>query len=137
MTGRRITAILLVGSLIPWSGCRQEVEQRKYRAVTGVATGIDLETGEVSMDWKNAETGTVRRFTGRVTQTTEIMINGVTAPLQEVRVGDQAVVVVYRSPETSADWIVTSVSIERQEGFVLHQDRARNVIPSEGSDADQ
>lgn len=133
----RSVVTILCSCLIMCPGCRPEVEERTYRAVTGVATGIDLETGEVSMDWKNAETGTVKRLTGRVTQTTEIMINGVTAPLEEVRVGDRAVVVVYRFLETSADWIVTSVSIERQEGFVLHQDRARNVIPSERSDADR
>ena len=137
MTARHITTILLVGCLISWSGCRQEVEQRKYRAVTGVASAIDLETGEVSMDWKNTKTGEVKRLTGRVTQTTEIMINGVTAHLDAVRVGDRAVVVVYRSPEGGQGWIVTSVSIERQEGFILDRNRTRNAASPDDSSTDQ
>ena len=137
MTSRHITTILLVGCLIPWSGCRQEVKQRKYRAVTGVASAIDLETGEVSMDWENSKTGEVKRLTGRITQATEIMINGVTAHLDAVRVGDRAVVVVYRSPDGGQGWIVTSVSIERQGGFILDRSRARNAVSPDGSSTDQ
>lgn len=103
------------------AGCRREVKERKYSAVTGVASEIDLETGKVSMDWQSKKTGESRRFTGRATQTTEIFINGVSAKLADVQRGDRVCVIVYPSPEDPDDWIVTSVRIEREESFILNQ----------------
>lgn len=112
-------AILLIGLLLI-AGCRREVKERKYSAVTGVASEIDLETGKVSMDWQSKKTGESRRFTGRATQTTEIFINGVSAKLADVRRGDRVCVIVYPSPDDPDDWIVTSVRIEREESFILN-----------------
>lgn len=111
--------ILLLGLLLI-AGCRREVKERKYSAVTGVASEIDLETGKVSMDWQSKKTGESRRFTGRATQTTEIFINGVSAKLADVRRGDRVCVIVYPSPDDPDDWIVTSVRIEREESFILN-----------------
>lgn len=111
--------ILLLGLLLI-AGCRGEVKERKYSAVTGVASEIDLETGKVSMDWQSKKTGESRRFTGRATQTTEIFINGVSAKLADVRRGDRVCVIVYPSPDDPDDWIVTSVRIEREESFILN-----------------
>lgn len=110
----------LLAGLMLIAGCRQEVKERKYSAVTGVASDIDLETGKVSMDWQSKKTGESRKFTGRATQTTEIFINGVSAKLEDVRRGDRVCVIVYPSPDDPADWIVTSVRIEREESFILN-----------------
>ena len=91
----RTAAILsLSAALILAGGCRRPVQERKYDAVAGVATEIDLDTGYVSMDWRNEETGGVRRLTGQVTQETEIFINGIGAELAGVRLGDRGTVVV-------------------------------------------
>ena len=62
----------------------------------------------VSMDRLNKKTGKMERFTGRVIQTTEILINGVCARLEDVREGDPAVVIVYTAANDPDEWIVTT-----------------------------
>jgi len=104
--------------LILAGGCRRPVQERKYDAVAGVATEIDLDTGYVSMDWRNEETGGVRRLTGQVTQETEIFINGIGAELADARLGDRVTVVVYHLLDDPTHPIVTQVQIERPEQFV-------------------
>ncbi len=105
-------AVIFVG------GCRRPVQERKYDAVAGVASEIDLDTGYVSMDWRNEETGDVRRLTGQVTHETEIFINGIGSELADVRLGDRVTVVVYHQPDDPSRRIVTQVQIERPEQFV-------------------
>ena len=114
------TAAILILSVAPVlaGGCRRPTQERKYDAVAGVATEIDLDTGYVSMDWRNEETGDVRRLTGQVTQETEIFINGIGAELADVRLGDRVTVVVYHLLDDPTHRIVTQVQIERSEQFV-------------------
>ena len=119
MSMLRTAAILSLSAvLILAGGCRRPAQERKYDAVAGVATEIDLDTGYVSMDWRNEETGGVRRLTGRVTQETEILINGIGAKLADVRLGDRVTVVVYHLLDEPTRQIVTQVQIERPEQFV-------------------
>ncbi len=122
------TGVILAG------GCRGPAPQRKYDAVTGVASEIDLDTGNVSMDWRNEETGEVRRLTGQVTQETEIFINGIGAELADVRLGDRVTVVVYHQPDDPARRIVTQVQIERPEQFVRDRPESTNSTAVEESD---
>ena len=144
----RLITVLLAGGLLLGSGCRPQVQQRKYHAVAGTASSIDLESGMVSMDRLNKKSGKMERFTGRVIQTTEILINGVCARLEDVREGDPAVVIVYtaasaedygsgcsreRARQDSDEWIVTAVRIEREETFIL--DRQQPAAAAAGSDA--
>ena len=133
MTRVHLIIVLLAGGLLLGSGCRPQVQQRKYHAVAGTASSIDLESGMVSMDRLNQKTGKMERFTGRVIQTTEILINGVCARLEDVREGDPAVVIVYTSANDPDEWIVTAVRIEREETFIL--DRPQRAAAATGSDA--
>ncbi len=121
-------AVILVG------GCRRPVQERKYDAVAGVASEIDLDTGRVSMDWRNEETGDVRPLTGQVTQETEIFINGIGAQLADVRLGDRVTVVVYHLLDDPAHRIVTQVQIERPEQFVRDHPRPADSTAAEESD---
>ena len=121
-------AVILVG------GCRRPAQERKYDAVAGVASEIDLETGYVSMDWRNEETGDVRRLTGQVTQETEIFINGIGAQLADVRLGDRVTVVVYHQPDDPTRRIVTLVQIERPEQFVRDHPGSAGSTAAEESD---
>ena len=128
-----LITIFLTGGLLLGSGCQPQVQQRKYHAVAGTASSIDLESGMVSMDRLNKKTGKLERFTGRVIQTTEILINGVCARLEDVREGDDAVVIVYTTEGDPDEWIVTAVRIERQEPFIL--DRPQPVSEATSLDA--
>ncbi len=121
-------AVILTG------GCRRPVQERKYDAVAGVASGIDLDTGNVSMDWRNEETGDVLRLTGQVTQETEIFINGIGAQLADVRLGDRVTVVVYHQPDDPTRRIVTQVQIERPEQFVRDHPGPAKSTAAEESD---
>ena len=122
------TAVIFVG------GCAGTAPDREYNAVTGVASEIDLETGKVSMDWRNEETGEIRRLTGRVTQETEICINGIGAELADVRLGDRVTVVVYHQSDDPTRRIVTQVQIERPEPFV--RDRSGSVDSKAADESD-
>lgn len=128
-----LITVFLAGSLLLGSGCQPQVPQRKYHAVAGTASSIDLESGMVSMDRLNKKTGQLERFTGRVIQTTEILINGVCARLEDVREGDDAVVIVYTVANDPDEWIVTAVRIEREEPFIL--DRPPPAATAAGSDS--
>jgi hypothetical protein len=133
----RTTGILsLLAAVILVGGCRRAAQERKYDVVTGVASEIDLETGNVSMDWRNEETGDVRRLTGLVTQETEIFINGIGAELADARIGDEVTVVVYHYDDEPTRWIVTRVQIERQERFVREHPRETSLPAGEESDSD-
>ncbi len=113
-----VATLSLSAAVILAGGCRRPIQERKYDAVAGVASEIDLDTGNVSMDWRNEETGDVRRLTGQVTQETEIFINGIGAELADVRLGDRVTVVVYQQLDDPTRRIVTQVQIERPEQFV-------------------
>ena len=130
------TAAILILSVAPVlaGGCRRPTQERKYDAVAGVATEIDLDTGYVSMDWRNEETGDVRRLTGQVTQETEIFINGIGAELADVRLGDRVTVVVYHLLDDPTHRIVTQVQIERSEQFVREAPGSVDSAAAEESD---
>jgi len=122
----------LSAAVILAAGCRRPAQERKYDAVTGVATEINLDTGDVSMDWRNEETGGVRRLTGRVTQETEIFINGIGAELADVRLGDRVTVVVYHLLDEPSRSIVTQVQIERPEQFIRD-----HAVPADSTTAEE
>lgn len=124
----RIIAALLVSSLVLQTACRQSVKQRRYRAETGIASKIDLETGKVSMSWLNARTGKSELLSGRVTQATEIMINGISARLEDIRPGDPVTVIVYWDDEHQ-QWIVTSAAVQREKSYMLEKPLPTNGSP--------
>ena len=134
MNMHRTAAILsLSAAVIFVGGCAETAGEREYNAGTGVTSGIDLDTGRVSMDWRNEETGDVRPLTGKVTKETEIFINGIGAELADVRLGDRVIVVVYRRPDDPR-WIVTLAQIERPEPFVRDHSGSTDSTAAEESD---
>ncbi len=128
-------ALSLSAAVIVIGGCRgPAAPERKYDAVAGVASAIDLDTLKVSMDWRNEETGDVRPLTGQVTQETEIFINGIGAELADVRLGDRVTVVVYHQSDDPTRRIVTQVQIERSEQFVRDQSGSADSTATDESD---
>lgn len=113
---KKICLVLLM-VLLGWSGsCKEGVPERRYRAVSGTATAIDVNTGQVSMLWARSP-GHEEQVSGHVTRDTEILINGISAGLQDIREGDRGIATVYSDDQRN--WFVTRVEIERPEGFIL------------------
>ena len=103
-------------------GCRQYTPERKYQVESGVASGIDIQTGTVSMKWTHRRTGEPMLLTGRITQETEIFINGISASVEDVRPGDAVEVTAWEDTENV--WIVTRVNIDRPESFMVTRMRS-------------
>jgi len=101
-------------------GCKHQAKERKYRAVAVTATHIDAESGVVAVKWKDQRTDQAETRTGRVTIETEIFINGISASLEDIRIGDQAIVIAYPTVTSDVEqWIVTRVSVNREESYML------------------
>ncbi len=113
-------AILAVLTLGLWmtAGCRREAAERKYHAVSGIAESIDVNTGRVAMSWRKRPNDEPMEFFGHITQETEIFINGISAGVQEVKIGDPVEVTVYLDGDI---WIVTRVAVTRREDYMLNK----------------
>jgi hypothetical protein len=71
-------------------GCGQDSERPQYRETpVGRVTAIDKDTGIVSMTYVSDKHGKDVALSGRLAPGAEIVIDGVTARLEDVRVGDR------------------------------------------------
>jgi hypothetical protein len=111
-------AALLIG------GCKQDQPKRKYiEPIEGTALNINTETGEVSMEFVHPETNVTMRDQGYVNEKTQVQINGVTARIQDVRVGDTVRVTGYREgPREDRKIFVTSINVRRASNNWLDTD---------------
>ena len=115
---RAATLTLLIFGMTGSSGCRRQTAERKYHAVSGVAESIDVNTGRVAMRWRKRQDDEGMEFFGHITQETEIFINGISAGVEEVRIGDPVEVTVYLDGDT---WIVTRVAVTRRDDYMLRK----------------
>ena len=96
-------------------GCREKGPKRAYAVRDGRVRSVNPETGEVSMDYVEPKTNTPIILKGRVTQDTEILINGRSASLDDVRLGDWVKVTGYREgPKTDPQLVANRVEIQRK-----------------------
>lgn len=112
MLGTSALLAVLVGTM---SGCGGDSDRPKYREVTGKITAIDPETGVVSMDY-NDKHGDLETLSGRLAPNAEIMIDGVTALKEDLKVGD-SVTVTGRVEQYDDDrqLVATRVSVTRPD----------------------
>lgn len=124
--------------LLAASACREQIPERKYIAVKVRATNIDVDSGIVTVEWTDPRSGQTNQRSGKVTSATEIFINGISAGIENVRVGDQATVTVYPTVSDGEEqWIVTRVSVEREDSFMLTKPAPKSAEKSaEVSDDD-
>ncbi|MFQ6048951.1 MAG: hypothetical protein ACE5K7_06270 [Phycisphaerae bacterium] len=110
-------ALLFIAAATP--GCRQRQAQRKYRpAIQGTAKTINPQTGEVSMEWYSPKRQQWIEVHGTVTDETEVLINGRSAQLSDVRPGDRVKVIGYEEGKGTAKRLVAAkIMVTREEEF--------------------
>jgi hypothetical protein len=91
MTRRRISVIvcLALGTIWLLGGCGKDSDTPKYRHIEGKITAIDQETGEVTVLGYHPKTKSEIEITGTLANEAEILIDGKTAALEDLKVGDQ------------------------------------------------
>jgi hypothetical protein len=118
MQDRKTTIGLVLGMavlMLLGSGCKQDQPKRKYiEPVEGTAMDINLETGEVAMEFVHPDTGTAVQRKGFVNDKTQVQINGVTARIADLHKGDTVKVTGYQEgPRDSRKFYVTSIAVRR------------------------
>jgi hypothetical protein len=120
-------AVLLIG-------CKQDQPKRKYiEPIEGTAMEINLESGEVAMEFVHPETGLVQRRNGYVNEKTQVQINGVTARIEDLHKGDTVTVTGYQEgPRESRKFYVTSISTRRANNNWLDTEGGATSQPAGG-----
>lgn len=104
------TSIVLLGL----AGCREKGPKRTYAVREGRVRSVNPETGEVSMTYVDPKTNAKIIIQGRVTQNTEILVNGRSASLDDVRIDEWVKVTGYREgPKSDPRVVATRVEIQR------------------------
>jgi hypothetical protein len=119
MSSRGLMAVgLVLGAALavcPAGGCGQDSELPEYDQVSGRVSSIDKASGEVAMSYHSEKHQKEIELRGRLAPEAEIFINGVTARLDDVRIGDR--VKVLGRVEKRADernWVALKVEIDRR-----------------------
>lgn len=110
---------LVVLSVFAWgaiSGCGKSSEEPQYDRVRGKVSSIHTDTGVVEMLWFSKKRGKEISLKGKLAPGAEILINGRTATLDEILVGDD-VTVTGRSVKRDGDreLVATHVEVKRPE----------------------
>lgn len=89
---RPALSILIWALFLAAGGCRDRSETPKYRKLTGRVTLINLSTGEVEMSTYIPKLKKEIPLKGKLAPDAEILIDGSTARLEDVRIDDQVAV---------------------------------------------
>ncbi len=115
-TWRRAGVVALGLAVVALGGCQGEDEGRKQYVLEGTAESIDARTGEVSMRWFNSKRNKEVVINGRVSETTEVFINGKLARFEDVRPQEQVRVTGYKEGKgEAAIVVVTKVEVQRPD----------------------
>lgn len=120
MTTRSSTAVnfalwTLLGGVLA-IGCGQDSELPEYDQITGEVASIDKASGEVSMSYFSEKHRKNVEIRGRLAPEAEIFIDGVTARLDDVRIGDRVKVLGrVEKREGERNLVALKVEIDRRE----------------------
>ena len=114
LSQRRWRVVTMSIVLLGLAGCPEKEPKRTYAVREGRVRSVNPETGEVSMTYVDPKTNAKSVIQGRVTQNTEILVNGRSASLDDVRLGEWVKVTGYREgPKTDPRVVATRVEIQR------------------------
>lgn len=91
-SNHRVLCLSLLAAIACTGGCKDEDREPKYITKEGTVTKIDRATGEVGMRVWVEKLQKEIDVDGRLAPNAEILINGETARLEDVRVGDKVTV---------------------------------------------
>jgi hypothetical protein len=83
------TMIAMAAGFVLCGACGHKNAEPEHRIIEGVAESIDVGTNQVSMRWYNPKKQSEMLVSGTVTDTTEILINGRVARLEDIKVGEK------------------------------------------------
>jgi hypothetical protein len=96
-------------------GCGEDSELPEYDQISGRVSNIDKASGEVAMSYHSEKHQKDMELRGRLAPEAEIFINGVTARLDDVQVGDQVRVLGrVEKRESERNWVALKVEIDRR-----------------------
>lgn len=108
-----VAAIFLTA--VAFSGCGEEKPTRKYRTLEGIAESVDPAGRQVAMRWYHVKSQQWRVVKGQVTDETEVLINGRSSKLEDVRAGDPVKVIGYQEGKgLNVRLVVTKVLVTRE-----------------------
>lgn len=118
---RTMTTLLLAGlSLALLNGCNQDSPSTQYREITGTVESINESTGEVTVTYFNKKKNKKDQVTGTLAADAEIMIDGKTATLDDIRVDDQATITaLVKIDGGSFECVAKKVQIDRSSSMSL------------------
>ncbi len=97
-------------------GCGKDSNRQKYREITGRITSIDMDTGVVSVTFWNKKHRREMTLGGRLAPDAEILVDGVTAQLEDLRVDDRVTVTGREEKHNgSRQMVATRVDVARLE----------------------
>ncbi len=120
MTIRRLPAVLARAALLALlavglSGCGKREEEPKYRTLPGTVTQIDLKTGEVKGHFYVEKEHKEMDIPGKLAPNAEILIDGKTARLEDVEIGDKVKVTGY-AKRIDGEPMMVAVKVEIDRG---------------------
>ncbi|UCD28622.1 MAG: hypothetical protein JSV03_16325 [Planctomycetota bacterium] len=92
-TSTYVISVLLTVSFSLLIGCGKDSEKPEYKEVEGKVSSINLETDVVKMWYYSPKKQKEIELEGTLASDAEILINGVVAPLEDLRVDDRVKVV--------------------------------------------
>ncbi len=112
----RIMLGLSVAVLPGLCGCSRDDDKPDHRQIEGTVEKIDLETGSVSLRFFHRKSNSEQILIGRITDTTEVLINGQQAAPEDILLNERVKVTGYKSGTgINAEIVAVKVEIERAE----------------------
>ncbi len=128
---------ILCGCLCFMLGCGEDAEPPDTQRIEGRVSTIDPASGKVGMMWFSKKRGKEIPLEGKLSQDSEILINGITAKIEDVMIDDKVEVVGKVIGEgASRQLIADKVIIERSEDASTAENDEEGSEDASGSEGE-
>jgi hypothetical protein len=107
----------LAAMLVTGAACKRDQQKKNYKGpFEGTAVQINPETSEVSMKMVHPEHGVSVTVKGYVNEKTQVEVNGVTARIEDIHLGDPVRVTGYYDGAVEPKrFVVTSITVHKAD----------------------